>query len=283
MDSDVTATSERTYAPPFAGRVAVVTGGSAGIGLGIARALGRAGARIAIWARDIDRCDEACRQLADQGIDASGVSCDVGDEESVDAAMANTLTVYGRVDVVVANAGYSTRAPFVDTAMSDWSGVLATNLTGTFLTFRAGARDMVARGDGGALLAVSSLAAHRGYSDMVGYCATKAGLGGLVRALAVELAPHRIRCNALLPGFTVNSVFSPDSVSERRGRSIAASIPAGRWGNPDDIGRAALYLADPTLPYHTGASVEVDGALVHMPPETAAATALRQHDRPVGD
>lgn len=261
-------------ASPFEGRVAVVTGGSAGIGLGVARALGGAGARVAVWARRVARSEDACRELISAGIDAIAVGCDVGDEDSVATAAETTLGAFGRVDIAVANAGRSSAAPLVDTSLANWNKIVCTNLTGAFLTFRACVRSMIEHGEGGALLAISSLAARGGYPGLASYCATKAGLEGLVRALAVELAPHRIRCNALLPGFTSNAYFNPDAMDERRGRAIATSIPAGRWGTPDDIGRAAIYLADPTLPYHTGASVVVDGGLALMPPENASRAAL---------
>ena len=268
-------TADGDPAARFADRVVVVTGGSAGIGLGIARTLGGAGARVALWARRPDRLDRAQAELAGLGIEAIPVVCDIGDEASVDAAMRVTAAAYGRVDVMVANAGRPARAPLVDTSFADWSKVVATNLTGTFLTFRAAARDMIARSEPGALLATSSLAARGGYAGMAGYAATKAGIEGLVRTLAVELAPHRIRCNALVPGYTVNSYFSPESVDADRGRAVSATIPAGRWGTPDDIGVAALYLADPALSYHTGASIVVDGAAGLIAAESAALAALR--------
>lgn len=261
-------------AEPFKDRVAVVTGGSAGIGLGIAHALGDSGARVAIWARREKRANEARNGLAEQGVGAIAISCDVGDEGSIEQAMAATLAAFGRVDIVVANAGRSFAAPLLDTPLAEWNRVLNTNLTGAFLAFRAGVRDMIARGDGGALLAIGSLAGIRGDPGVAGYCASKAGLGGLVHSLAVELAEHRIRCNALLPGFTANSSFGPESVGRQRGRAVDAAIPAGRWGTPEDIARAALYLADPTLSYHTGASVVVDGGLSLMPPERAAMSVL---------
>jgi NAD(P)-dependent dehydrogenase (short-subunit alcohol dehydrogenase family) len=223
-----------------------------------------------VWARRPRLLDEALARLKADAIDAIALSCDVGEEQSVDAAMSATLAAFGRLDILVANAGRSSSRPLVDAGLDEWNRVLATNLTGTFLTFRAAARAMIEAGRGGALLAISSLAATGGYPGMSSYCATKAGIGGLVRSAAVELAPYRVRCNALLPGFTVNSSFGPELVDERRGRAISAAIPARRWGTPDDVGRAAVYLADPTLHYHTGASVVVDGGLALMPPENAA-------------
>jgi hypothetical protein len=212
--------------------------------------------------------------LVERGIDVMAVACDVSDEDSVEEAMGATLAAFGRVDIVVANAGSSVAAPLIETPLVEWNRVVNTNLTGAFLAFRAGARDMVARNDGGALVGIGSVAALRGDAGIAAYCASKAGLGGLVRALAVELAVHRIRCNALLPGFTINSRLGPTFVGDTRRRAIGAAIPAGRWGTPEDIACAALYLADPTLSYHTGATVVVDGGLSLMPPEYAAQSSL---------
>jgi NAD(P)-dependent dehydrogenase (short-subunit alcohol dehydrogenase family) len=259
----------------FDGRVAVVTGGSAGIGLGIAAALGGAGARVAIWSRRESVAEHALHQLKSSGVQAIAVGCDVGDEEQVQRATASTRDAFGRIDIMVANAGASGRAPLCEMELENWEAVIRTNLTGAFLAFRAGARDMIARNEGGALLAIGSVAAVRGQPELAHYAAAKAGLGGLVRTLAVELAPHHIRCNVLAPGFTANSRIDPATAPEETRRVTSAAIPAGRWGSPDDIGAAALYLADPTLAYHTGATVFVDGGLSIMSPQVAAGAVLR--------
>jgi NAD(P)-dependent dehydrogenase (short-subunit alcohol dehydrogenase family) len=267
-----------TPAFDLSGRVAVVTGGNGGIGFGIASALGRAGASVAVWARDEAKTEQALARLGEAGITALGVRCDVADEGAVQRATEETVRQLGRVDICVANAGAGLHLPFLDTTLDQWNKALGTNLTGTFLCFRETARRMVARGEGGALIAVSSVASRHAAPLMHTYATAKAGLHGLVRSVAAELAPQGIRCNALIPGFTENHRLRPDTVTADYNTEVVSSIPAGRWGTPDDIGAAAVYLADPTLAYHTGADVIVDGAYSIMPPYLAVRAARQRLD-----
>lgn len=251
------------------GRVAVITGGNGGIGFGIATALGRAGARIAVWARDTDKTQRALGRLSEAGITAIGVSCDVTAEDEVQQAATGTVEQLGRLDICVANAGGSRASPFLETTLDAWTRGMDANLTGTFLCFRESALQMVGAGEGGALIAVSSVASRHAAPLMHTYAAAKAGLGGLVRSIAVELAPQRIRCNVLIPGFTENERLHGGTIDDEFDREVVASIPARRWGTPDDIGAAAVYLADPSMAYHTGGEVVVDGGYSIMPPYLA--------------
>jgi NAD(P)-dependent dehydrogenase (short-subunit alcohol dehydrogenase family) len=262
----------------LAGRVAVVTGGNGGIGFGIASALGAAGTRLALWARDTDKTERALRRLSDAGVDAIGVVCDVTDEHAVIRAAARTVEQLGRLDICVANAGSSRHTPILETTLEAWNEAIDTNLTGTFLCFRETGRRMVDAGEGGALVAVSSVASRHAAPLMQAYAAAKAGLGGLVRSMAAELAPHRIRCNVLIPGFTENERLKAGTIDSELDSEVVASIPAGRWGTPHDVGVAAVYLADPSLAYHTGAEVVVDGAYSIMPPYLAV-RASRSRER----
>jgi NAD(P)-dependent dehydrogenase (short-subunit alcohol dehydrogenase family) len=241
------------------GTVAVVTGGNRGIGLGIARALGRAGARVSLWARDERQNQVAVAELRSAGITASAVVCDVTDEASVSAATARTLDESGRIDSCVANAGGGTHRPLLQTSLAEWDSGIRLNLTAAFLTFREVGKALVEADRGGALVAVSSCSALHSAPSMADYAAAKAGLGGLVRSAAAELAPYRIRVNALMPGFTANSRMGPGTVSEAMGVEVLSSIPVGRWGTPDDLGRAAVFLCDPSFGYHTGTELRVDG------------------------
>jgi NAD(P)-dependent dehydrogenase (short-subunit alcohol dehydrogenase family) len=252
------------------GRVAVVTGGNKGIGLGVARVLGTAGATVWLWARDDDATRRAVDLLEEEGIVARGLHCDVTDERQVVAAGDTVAGQAGRIDVMVANAGSASNVRFLDTTIEQWDSLLRTNLTSAFLCFREAARQMVSGGQGGALVAVASIAAIHGAPTLHHYAAAKSGLGGLVRSLAVELAPYRIRVNTVLPGWTDSNIHDrPRDASMLREETIAA-IPARRWGTPEDVGKAVLYLADPALAYHTGAEVVVDGGYSKMPPYLAA-------------
>lgn len=239
----------------LSGHVAVVTGGNRGIGLGLARGLVEAGATVAVWARDEERTAQACAELGR----AIGVRCDVADEAQVEAAMRQTLAELGKVDSLFANAGITGLAPFVDMSLAEWRRVLSVNLDGAFLTLREAARHLVERGAGGALVAVSSVAAMDGAPGQEHYASSKSALLAMVRSLAVELARHRIRVNAILPGWTATDMLEPAKLSERWADAILRRTPVRRWGAPDDFGAVAAYLADPSLLFHTGDSMVLDG------------------------
>ena len=239
----------------LSGHVAVVTGGNRGIGLGLARGLVDAGATVAVWARDEERTAQACAELGR----AIGVRCDVADEAQVTGAMAQTLAELGQVDSVFANAGVGGLASFVDMSLAEWRRVMAVNLDGAFLTLREGARHLVERGEGGSLVAVSSVSAFHGAPRQEHYAASKTALLAVVRGLAVELARHRVRCNAILPGWTETEMVEPGMANQRWVDAIMRRTPVRRWGAPDDFGKVAAYLADPSLLFHTGDSIVVDG------------------------
>jgi NAD(P)-dependent dehydrogenase (short-subunit alcohol dehydrogenase family) len=243
----------------LSGRVAVVTGGNGGIGLGMARALAEAGADIAIWGRD-----EAKNAAARAGLEATGrrvlaLVCDVADEEQVVAATARTIDEFGRIDALFANAGTSGYSRFVDMSLEEWHRVMRVNLDGAFLTLREAAKHMVERGDGGALVAVSSTSAIHGAPGMEHYAASKAALIAIMRGLAVELARFGVRCNTILPGWTETDMLQPMTANEKFVSNTVRRTPVRRWGTPDDLGPAAVFLADPTATFHTGDTLVVDG------------------------
>jgi NAD(P)-dependent dehydrogenase (short-subunit alcohol dehydrogenase family) len=241
------------------GRTAVVTGGNAGLGLGMAMGLGQAGARVVIWARDHARNETAVAALAGAGIDARAFRCDVSEPADVGRALAGTLSELDAIDCLVANAGITAAAPFLDTSLEEWQRVLRTNLDGTFLTTQAVARHMVTRGHGGSMIIVSSLAARYGGGRQAAYTASKTGLIGLGRTLAVELARHRIRCNILLPGWIETAMNSSLRQSENFVQATTRRTPVRRWAEPAEFGRIAAFLADPSLEFHTGNEIVVDG------------------------
>ena len=247
------------------GHVAVVTGGNRGIGLGLAEGLVSAGATVAVWARDEARNADACAHLdalggsVEGGGRALGVRCDVSDEAQVAGAMRRTLDETGKVDSLFANAGVGGVAPFVDMSFEEWRRVMAINLDGAFLTLREAARHLVERGEGGSLVAISSVSAVHGAPNMEHYAASKTAVLALVRGLAVELARHRVRCNAILPGWTETEMLEPGRSNQRWVDATIRRTPARRWGVPSDFRDIAAYLADPAHIFHTGDSIVIDG------------------------
>jgi NAD(P)-dependent dehydrogenase (short-subunit alcohol dehydrogenase family) len=240
-------------------RVVVVTGGNGGIGLGMGRGLVRAGAAVAVWGRDPDKNAAAEAELAASGGTAAAFRVDVAEEEQVDAAMAATLERFGRVDALIANAGIGGAAPFVDQTLAGWRRVLEVNLDGAFLCLRAAARHLVERGEGGALVGVSSTSAVHGAPANQAYSCSKTAILSLMRGLAVELARHRIRANSIMPGWVETELTAPLMGWEKFIRNTTDRTPARRWGTPEDFGDAAAYLCDPTLTFHTGDCLVIDG------------------------
>jgi NAD(P)-dependent dehydrogenase (short-subunit alcohol dehydrogenase family) len=241
------------------GRTVVVTGGNRGIGLGIARGVGRAGAAVAIWGRDEARNTDAVAELVAEGIRAVAVRCDVSQEPSVTDAFAATLASFGAVDCLFANAGITGVTPFIDMSLDEWHRVLSVNLDGVFLCFRAAARHMVERGEGGALVAISSTSAYHGAPRQEHYAASKAAVLAMVRGLAVELARHRVRCNSLVPGWTDTEMLAGARQNTRFETNTVARTPVRRWAALDDFAAPAVFLADPTQTFHTGTELVLDG------------------------
>jgi hypothetical protein len=254
-------TDERGDRSHLDGQVVVVTGGNGGIGLGMAEGVALAGASVAIWARDERKCDDAARQLRAlvPGCDVLTRQCDVAAPDQVEAALDHTLEKLGRLDALVANAGVAGVRPFLDLTLDEWRRVLAVNLDGVFITLQAAARHMVEQGEGGALVAVSSTSAFHGAPVNAHYAASKAGALALVRSMAVALARHQIRVNALVPGWARTEMMRPNEANERFVEATVARTPMRRWGEPADFRRIAAYLCDKTQLFHTGDSVVVDG------------------------
>ena len=243
-----------------------MTGGNGGIGFGLAEALLDAGACVDIWGRNEEKTAaalERLRSVPGHRPPVSGRQCDVSDEGDVERAFAATVAQHGAVHVMVANAGLGRLAPFVDTSLADWRQVTSTDLDGVFLSFREAARHMKQRhadGDGGgALVAVSSISAIHGTPRHAAYAASKAGLIGLVRSVAVELARYGVRANALLPGWTTIDTHPEMHADPRFVEITTQRTPVRRWATPEDLREAIVFLADPGTTFHTGDTVVVDG------------------------
>ena len=247
---------------PFdlAGKVALVTGGNSGIGLGMAQALAEAGADVAIWGTKAAKNAEAVAALSATGVRVHSEVGDVGDEAAVDRAFAGTLAALGRVDACFANAGtYGRKGKFVELDSAEWHRVTRVNLDGAFYTLRAAARHMVERGGGGSLVGTASLAAIEGAARNTQYAATKGAIVAVIRALAVELARHGIRANAVLPGWIETAMTARSVGDEKFAGAVLPRIPARRWGTGADFGGLAVYLASDASAYHTGDCLVVDG------------------------
>lgn len=241
------------------GRVVLVTGGNGGIGLAGARACAEAGADVAIWGRSAAKNVAAAEVLGRTGRRVFATECDVSDEAQVVSAFAATVDALGRVDTVVANAGIGGRAPIADLTLDEWRRVTSVNLDGAFLTLREAARHLVPRGEGGAMVVVSSTASTFGAPGQPHYAASKSGVLGLMRSLAVELARHQIRVNALLPGWTATDMLAPAAGYQKFVDATVGRTPVRRWADPEEMAAAIVYLADPTQTFHTGDELRVDG------------------------
>lgn len=247
-------------------RTFVVTGGNGGIGRGIAEGIAQTGGSVSVWGRNEDKnaaAVEALGRIADRcgaGGSMSSVVCDVSDEEQVRDSMERTRSVHGRLDGLFANAGRGgTGTPFLDLSLDEWRAVMAVNLDGVFLTLREAARVLVDQGTGGSLVAVSSTSAVHGAAGNEAYGTAKTGLNGLVRALAVGLARHRIRVNSLLPGWTITDLASGGYENDVFRTATVKRTPVRRWAEPAEFRAVGAFLADPTQTYHTGQEICVDG------------------------
>ncbi|WP_028984541.1 SDR family NAD(P)-dependent oxidoreductase [Sporichthya polymorpha] len=243
----------------LAGLTAVVTGGNGGLGLGLAVGIAKAGGNVAIWARNAERNIAAVEEISRHGGRAIAVACDVSDEADIEAAMKQTVSELGPLGCFVANAGIHAATPLVDTSLDEWRRVVAVNLDGGFLCTREAARQFVSQGQGGAIIVVSSTIVRYGAAGNAAYAASKCGLAGLGRTLAVELARHRVRCNILIPGWTRTGMNIDLQANDAFLKATTSRTPVRRWANPEEFHEVAAFLADPKLTFHTGNEVFVDG------------------------
>ncbi len=240
----------------LAGTVAIVTGGSRGIGLGIANELARAGARIAVVARDGERAESAAAGLEGEG--HAAYSCDIADSRACRKTVSAVESGQGPVAILVNNAGITRDNIVLRMRDDDWSGVIDTNLGGAFNMIRAVARGMMKR-RAGSIVNVTSVIGLMGNAGQANYAASKAGLHGLTKSVARELATRNIRCNAVAPGF-IRTDMTAD-LAEARVAGLKDRIPAGRLGDPEDVAGVVRFLAGPAAGYITGQIIAVDGGM----------------------
>lgn len=242
------------------GKVFIITGGNGGIGLGMGEGIVQAGGSVVVWGRKADKNDAAVAKLEALGGSATAHVCDVSDEEQVLATMEASVAEFGRIDGLFANAGRGgTGKSFMDSSLAEWRAVMAVNLDGVFLTLREAAKQLIAQGEGGSLVAVSSTSAIHGAAGNEAYATAKTGLNGMMRALAVGLARYGIRVNSLLPGWTLTDLATPAYENDRFREVTTGRTPVRRWADPSEFRTIGAFLADPSLTFHTGQEVTVDG------------------------
>ncbi len=240
----------------LAGTVAIVTGGSRGIGLGIAHELARAGARIAVVARDGERAESAAAELEGEG--HAAYSCDIADSRACRKTVSAVESGQGPVAILVNNAGITRDNIVLRMRDDDWSGVIDTNLGGAFNMIRAVVRGMMKR-RAGSIVNVTSVIGLMGNAGQANYAASKAGLHGLTKSVARELATRNIRCNAVAPGFIRTDMTA--GLAEAQVAGLKDRIPAGRLGDPEDVAGVVRFLAGPAAGYITGQIIAVDGGM----------------------
>lgn len=254
------------------GKTAIVTGGAMGIGIGIAYRLAEAGARVALADIDQEAAESAAKQLVADGFEAMPVTVDVSEEASVRRMVETVVDAYDAIDILVNNAGIFPNILVRNMTADDFRRVIDINLHGVFLCTKLVAERMIERGQGGRIINVTSVdALHPSSAGLAHYDASKHGVWGFTKNVALELAPDRIWVNAIAPG----GIMTPGVRSAQAGAQVpkgvdmadlierfTARIPMGRFGEPDDIGRAALFLASDLASYMTGGQIVVDGGVL---------------------
>ncbi len=242
----------------LSGKIALVTGSAKGIGRSIAVALAEAGADVACHARTIGTASGTVAAIEALGRRAVEVSGDMSEKEEPKHVVADVITAFGRIDILINNAGMIRRTPAVDFSEEDWSTVIEVNLSSVFRTSQAAGRHMIEQGSG-KIVNIASLLSFQGGITVPAYTASKSGVAGLTKALANEWAKHNVNVNAIAPGYIATDNTAPLQADETRNRQILERIPAGRWGNADDLAGTAVFLASGASDYLQGHILVVDG------------------------
>ena len=251
---------ERQHPFDLSGRVALVTGAYRGLGFAIARGLAQAGATVIVNGRKRDEVNAAAQKLRDAGL-ASGTSLfDVTDAAAARAAVAEVQANHGPIDILVNNAGVQRRNPLVDFQKADWDLIMATNLTAPFLVSQAVLPSMIER-KRGKIIHIASLMSEMARPSVVPYIAAKGGVRQLTRGMAVELAPHNIQVNAIGPGYFETEMNRALIDNVEFTAWVKKRTPAGRWGDPPEIGGLAVFLASSAADYITGQVIMIDGGM----------------------
>lgn len=244
------------------GQVAVVTGGSQGLGLSLAEAMAEAGARVVVSARRKERVDAAVESLKRSGAEAAGMTCDVSDPQQCQDLARFAVDTFGSLDILINAAGIIDRTPAEHVTVENWRKVIEVNLSGTFYASQAAARYMLEKGRG-KIINIASATTFRGLPGRAAYSASKGGVAQLTRALAAEWASRGIQVNAIAPGWFRTEINAQKFDDEEWRRRLVDRIPAGRPGVGADLKGAAIFLASPASDYVSGEVLLVDGGYVY--------------------
>lgn len=239
-------------------RIALVTGASTGLGAAIAIALAEAGAHVACHGNTRSP-ESTCEQIKNAGGVAYAITGDLSKPETATDLVAQTLERFGRIDILINNAGTIRRAPAAEYSDEDWTAVIEVNLSSVFRLSKLTGKHMIERGNGGKIVNIASLLSFQGGITVPAYAASKGGVAQLTKALANEWAKHRINVNAIAPGYMRTANTAALQADETRNRQILERIPAARWGEPDDLAGAAVFLSSSASDYISGHILVVDG------------------------
>jgi glucose 1-dehydrogenase len=247
----------------FEGKTAVVTGAATGIGQAIAIAFAQEGASVVVdYVGAQSTAQDTLDKINAAGGTAIAVAADVSSPEQVQSLLQQTLAAFGRLDIFVNNAGIEKKYAFVDYPFDEWQKIIAVNLTGTFLCSQAAARQLIAQGDGGRILNISSIHEDLPLLTNAPYCASKGGIRMLMRTIAVELAPHNITVNNIGPGAIYTPIDKDVQDDHQLNDQLMAEIPLRRWGQPEEVAKLALFLASDDASYITGSTHFIDGGML---------------------
>ena len=245
----------------LAGRLALVTGSSRGIGLTLAGGLAREGARVVVHGRDQATLDAARRKISDEtGAEVFTARFDLTDAAAVDAGITRVEAEAGPIGILVNNAGIQKRGPFVDFSLADWNDLVATNLTSAFLVGQRVARGMVERG-AGKIINIGSVQSQLGRPGIAPYAATKGGIAMLTKGMCADLGPSGVQVNALAPGYFATELTKALVDDEEFSAWVRTRTPAGRWGNTDDLVGTLVFLASGASDFVNGQIIYVDGGM----------------------